>query len=163
MLKEAGVPQAVVLELIGHDSPVVSQRYTHCGLESLQKGLRGAAGGVSAVAHQIKSAKTMRFVITDTETECLLYGHHKSNPVAKPVTGQISGFSLPLPLLALVPLLRFFLVTGLPLSLSAPFGKLYRAARSACRLLADLAGPVISFFASKDNLSLRVSKRLIGR
>jgi hypothetical protein len=37
MLKEAGVPQAVVLELIGHDSPVVSQKYTHVGDEALKK------------------------------------------------------------------------------------------------------------------------------
>lgn len=44
MLKEAGVPQAVVLALIGHDSPVVSQKYTHVGDEALKK-----AGALPAV------------------------------------------------------------------------------------------------------------------
>jgi integrase len=37
LLKEAGVPQAVVMELIGHDSPEISQHYTHVGLEALKK------------------------------------------------------------------------------------------------------------------------------
>jgi integrase len=37
MLKEAGVPQCVVMELIGHDSAVVSQNYTHVGAAALQK------------------------------------------------------------------------------------------------------------------------------
>lgn len=37
MLKDAGVPQAVVMELIGHNSAIVSQGYTHVGLESLKK------------------------------------------------------------------------------------------------------------------------------
>jgi site-specific recombinase XerD len=37
MLKEAGIPQAVVLELIGHESSLVSQNYTHVGNEALKK------------------------------------------------------------------------------------------------------------------------------
>jgi len=37
LLKDAGVPQAVVQELIGHDSARVSAAYTHVGLQSLQK------------------------------------------------------------------------------------------------------------------------------
>ena len=36
-LKEAGVPQAVVQELVGHDSVQMSQQYTHVGIEALQK------------------------------------------------------------------------------------------------------------------------------
>lgn len=35
MLKEAGIPAAVVMELIGHDSEQMSQHYTNVGLESL--------------------------------------------------------------------------------------------------------------------------------
>ena len=37
LLKEAGVPQAVTMELIGHDSPEISQHYTHVGIEALKK------------------------------------------------------------------------------------------------------------------------------
>jgi integrase len=37
LLKEAGVPQAVTMELIGHDSPEISQNYTHVGIEALKK------------------------------------------------------------------------------------------------------------------------------
>ena len=36
-LKDAGVPHAVVMELVGHESIAVSQRYTHVGHESLLK------------------------------------------------------------------------------------------------------------------------------
>ena len=35
MLKEAGVPAAVVMELVGHDSPEISTHYTHIGREAL--------------------------------------------------------------------------------------------------------------------------------
>jgi integrase len=35
LLKEAGVPAAVVMELVGHDSPEISTHYTHIGRESL--------------------------------------------------------------------------------------------------------------------------------
>jgi integrase len=37
LLKEAGVPHAVVQELIGHESEAVSRVYTHVGIEALQK------------------------------------------------------------------------------------------------------------------------------
>jgi len=37
LLKEAGVPQAVVMELIGHESSLVSQKYTHVGDKALKK------------------------------------------------------------------------------------------------------------------------------
>ena len=37
ILKESGVPQGVVMELIGHYSEQVSAMYTHVGLESLKK------------------------------------------------------------------------------------------------------------------------------
>jgi integrase len=37
LLKDAGVPQAVVQELIGHDSEAMSQLYTHVGVEALRK------------------------------------------------------------------------------------------------------------------------------
>lgn len=37
MMKEAGVPAAVVMELIGHDSEQMSEVYTHVGAEALQK------------------------------------------------------------------------------------------------------------------------------
>lgn len=37
LLKEAGVPQAVVMEMIGHDSVAMSQHYTHVGKEALEK------------------------------------------------------------------------------------------------------------------------------
>lgn len=37
LLKDAGVPQAVVQELIGHDSAAMSALYTHVGTEQLRK------------------------------------------------------------------------------------------------------------------------------
>jgi integrase len=37
VLKEAGIPQAVVQELIGHDSQQMSALYTHVGQEALEK------------------------------------------------------------------------------------------------------------------------------
>jgi site-specific recombinase XerD len=37
LLKDAGVPQAVVQELIGHDSKAMSALYTHVGREALEK------------------------------------------------------------------------------------------------------------------------------
>jgi site-specific recombinase XerD len=37
MLKEAGIPHAVVQELIGHDSESMSAHYTHVGNEALKK------------------------------------------------------------------------------------------------------------------------------
>lgn len=37
MLKEAGIPAAVVMELIGHDSEQMSDHYTHVGYEALKK------------------------------------------------------------------------------------------------------------------------------
>lgn len=36
MLKEAGIPAAVVMELIGHDSEQMSQHYTHVGQEAMK-------------------------------------------------------------------------------------------------------------------------------
>lgn len=40
LLKEAGTPSAVVMELIGHDSAQMSQHYTHVGSEALAKAAR---------------------------------------------------------------------------------------------------------------------------
>lgn len=37
LLKEAGIPAATVMELVGHDSAQMSEHYTHIGRESLQK------------------------------------------------------------------------------------------------------------------------------
>jgi len=37
MLKEAGIPAAVVMELVGHDSKAISEHYTHVGSEALKK------------------------------------------------------------------------------------------------------------------------------
>jgi integrase len=37
LLKDAGIPQAVVMELIGHDSIDASHRYTHVGEDALKK------------------------------------------------------------------------------------------------------------------------------
>lgn len=39
LLKEAGVPLAVVMEIIGHDSEAVSQLYTHIGTEAMADGI----------------------------------------------------------------------------------------------------------------------------
>jgi integrase len=36
-MKEAGVPEAVVMELVGHDSEQMSAHYTHVGREALEK------------------------------------------------------------------------------------------------------------------------------
>jgi integrase len=37
MMKDAGIPAAVVMELVGHDSEQMSHVYTHVGTEALQK------------------------------------------------------------------------------------------------------------------------------
>ncbi len=37
MMKEAGIPAAVVMELIGHDSAAMSEHYTHVGAEAMQR------------------------------------------------------------------------------------------------------------------------------
>jgi integrase len=37
LLKDAGVPDAVVMALVGHESAAVSHRYTHVGKEALAK------------------------------------------------------------------------------------------------------------------------------
>ena len=37
LMKDAGVPDAVVMELVGHESSAMSHRYTHVGKESLAK------------------------------------------------------------------------------------------------------------------------------
>jgi integrase len=37
LLKDAGVPDAVVMELVGHTSAAMSQRYTHVGREALSR------------------------------------------------------------------------------------------------------------------------------
>jgi integrase len=37
LLKEAGIPAATVMELVGHDSAQMSEHYTHVGRESLTK------------------------------------------------------------------------------------------------------------------------------
>ena len=37
LMKEAGVPEAVVMELVGHDSEQMSAHYTHVGEDALQK------------------------------------------------------------------------------------------------------------------------------
>jgi integrase len=45
MLKDAGVPDAVVMALVGHDSKAMSQHYTHVGKEALAK----AAGALPEI------------------------------------------------------------------------------------------------------------------
>jgi integrase len=37
LLKDAGVPDAVVMVLVGHESATVSHRYTHVGKEALAR------------------------------------------------------------------------------------------------------------------------------
>lgn len=37
MLKDAGIPASVVMELVGHDSVAMSELYTHTGMEALQR------------------------------------------------------------------------------------------------------------------------------
>jgi integrase len=37
LLKDAGIPEAVVMELVGHDSKQMSAHYTHVGQEALEK------------------------------------------------------------------------------------------------------------------------------
>jgi integrase len=39
LLKDAGVPDAVVMELVGHDTVEMSQHYTHTGLDALRTGI----------------------------------------------------------------------------------------------------------------------------
>jgi len=37
MMKEAGIPAAVVMELVGHDSEAMSEHYTHVGADALRR------------------------------------------------------------------------------------------------------------------------------
>ncbi len=37
LLKDAGIPDAVVMALVGHQSTAISHRYTHVGIDALQK------------------------------------------------------------------------------------------------------------------------------
>ena len=37
LLKDAGIPDAVVMALVGHESGAISQRYTHVGRDALQR------------------------------------------------------------------------------------------------------------------------------
>jgi hypothetical protein len=37
MMKEAGAPEAAVMELVGHDSEQMSAHYTHVGQDALKK------------------------------------------------------------------------------------------------------------------------------
>jgi len=37
LLKDAGIPEAVVMELVGHESKAMSAHYTHVGTEALAK------------------------------------------------------------------------------------------------------------------------------
>ena len=37
LLKDAGIPDAVVMALVGHESSAMSQRYTHVAKEALSK------------------------------------------------------------------------------------------------------------------------------
>jgi len=37
LLKDAGIPEGVVMELVGHDSKSMSAHYTHVGAEALEK------------------------------------------------------------------------------------------------------------------------------
>ena len=37
LLKDAGIPDAVVMTLVGHESAAMSHRYTHVGKEALAK------------------------------------------------------------------------------------------------------------------------------
>jgi len=37
LLKDAGIPDAVVMAIVGHSSAAMSHRYTHVGKESLAK------------------------------------------------------------------------------------------------------------------------------
>ena len=37
LLKDAGIPEAAVMELVGHDSKRMSAHYTHVGREALEK------------------------------------------------------------------------------------------------------------------------------
>jgi integrase len=40
LLRDAGIPDAVVMALVGHESSAISQRYTHVGKEALQRATR---------------------------------------------------------------------------------------------------------------------------
>jgi integrase len=44
LLKDAGVPDAVVMELVGHESKAMSQHYTHVGREALAKAAAAMPG-----------------------------------------------------------------------------------------------------------------------
>ena len=37
LMKDAGIPEAAVMELVGHDSEQMSAHYTHVGREALEK------------------------------------------------------------------------------------------------------------------------------
>lgn len=56
LLKEAGIPDAVVMEMVGHSSHQMSQHYTHVGKEALMK----AAAALPNLAEPPPAAKKAR-------------------------------------------------------------------------------------------------------
>lgn len=46
MLKDAGIPEGVVMELVGHESKAMSAHYTHVGAEALEKAVAALPGNL---------------------------------------------------------------------------------------------------------------------
>jgi site-specific recombinase XerD len=44
LLKDSGIPEAVVMELVGHNSKAMSAHYTHVGTEALEKAVAALPG-----------------------------------------------------------------------------------------------------------------------
>jgi len=60
IMKEAGIPAAVVMELIGHDSEQMSSVYTHVGAEAMQK----AANSIPDLVPKVKFERNPRHLLT---------------------------------------------------------------------------------------------------
>lgn len=58
MMKDAGMPMAAVMELVGHDSEQISQHYTHVGFESLEKAANSLPDILAADPNHLENEKS---------------------------------------------------------------------------------------------------------
>jgi len=52
LLKDAGIPEGVVMELVGHESKAMSAHYTHVGAEALEKAVAALPGNLKGIHTQ---------------------------------------------------------------------------------------------------------------
>jgi integrase len=59
---EAGVPEAVVISIVGANSDIVAKHYTHIGEEAQEKAIMAFVGGPSATSDRDRIAKALAII-----------------------------------------------------------------------------------------------------